>query len=92
MSDNYTEIMWAEMVPDCYGGDSCDQIVPMWYCYALGDMGSEHSSNDIILDPKLFPAGTKIVITVPVCPECHEQVEICECGFDWDKWVLEKYS
>lgn len=84
--------MWAEMKPDCYGGETCDQIEPRWECFALGDKDSEHSAADIILDPTRFPAGTQITISVPVCPECGEQVEICTCGFDWRAWVIEKYS
>lgn len=90
--DKAMEIMWAEMKPDCYGGETCDQIVPMWECFALGDVDSDHSSDDIVLDPKLFPAGTKISVTVPLCPECSEQPDICDCGFDWESWTVEQYS
>lgn len=101
------EIMWAEMRPDCYGGDECDQIVPGWRCYASGDKGdAEDGILALELAARTFPPGTKVVISEPTCPQCHElrsaqfplPVEgpiyrgSCTCGFDWDAWVLNEFS
>lgn len=89
------EIMWAEMKPDCYGGDSCDQLIPRWAGFAEGDMDSDVSTDDFVLDPKLFPPGTKISITVPLCPMCHQVPELCQhdefCNFDWLDWTYGQY-
>lgn len=86
------EIAWVTQSPDCYGGDTCDQIESRWDSYFDGDKDSECSKDDIILDPKTFPPGTMITISVPECPECQESVETCCCGFDWNAWVLDTYS
>lgn len=104
--DVLRETMWAEMKPDCYGGETCDQIEPRWYTYAAGDKQGGYEHDPLILDARGFPPGTKIVISEPVCPKCGDQrehifphpetgvafVNKCDCGFDWDAWVLEQYS
>jgi hypothetical protein len=98
--------MWADMEPDCYGGNTGDQIRPRWNTYADGD--KEGGYEDLLtLDPATFPPGTKLVISIPGCPNCGEpwfpdpiRYEAggplyhgkCDCGFDWDAWVLEQYS
>jgi hypothetical protein len=97
--------MWAEMKPDMYGGETCDQIRPRWRCYALGDKDSDYTAI-LTLDARTFPPGTKVIISEPVCPQCDEvrspQYPIpdhgaifegpCRCGFDWDGWVAGEYS
>jgi len=88
----YFEIMRAEQKPDCYGGENCDELIPMWDAYAEGDKESEHSDADIILKPKLFPPGTIVSVKIPCCPKCGVNAEICECGFDWKDWAQNKYS
>ena len=92
----YQEIMWAEAKPDVYDGENCDQIRPLWEAYADGDMDSDTFDHSIELCCKTFPPGTKVVISVPCCPECGQQVEMCRtdegCEFDWDEWVQNEYS
>jgi hypothetical protein len=96
MSDNeYQAIMWAERKTDCYDGETCDQLRPYWNAYADGDKQDDDVTGCIELDPKHFPPGTKITVSVPVCPECHLQVELCEgsdCEFDWKEWEINEYS
>lgn len=93
----YRETMWAEMKPDIYGGDSCDQHIPAWECHAEGDMDAERGLSDIEFSAKHFPAGTKVVVTFPCCPDCgldagFAQDGTCECGFDWKAWTEERYQ
>lgn len=103
----YTETTTAEMKPDCYGGKTCDQIVPRWWTYADGDKEDGYEYEPLRLDARTFPPGTKISISEPVCPGCGETrspkfprpkkgqplyAGPCDCGFDWDAWVLGQYS
>lgn len=100
------ETMWAEMKPDIYVGPNCDRHKPEWEVYADGDMDSDKLTM-LKLSARLFPPGTKIVISEPVCPNCGERREPknpgrgasapnyagpCRCGFDWDSWVEGEYS
>jgi hypothetical protein len=99
------ETMWAEMTPDCYGGATCDKIVPRWYAHADGDRDGDYEGT-LKLASRTFPPGTKIVISEPLCPKCEALREPiyptpkrgplysgkCECGFDWDEWTLEQFS
>lgn len=101
-----TGTMRAEMKPDCYGGKTCDKIVPRWNCYADGDKQDEDLVGPIKLDPRHFPPGTTVVVREPVCPKCGEPRgrkfptpkrgdlfdAKCDCGFDWQDWTLNKYS
>lgn len=104
MSNTYLRgIMRAEMSPDCYGGKTCDQIVPRWHGHCDGE-DSEHFSEPIKLDARQFPPGTIVTVQEPTCPECGSHREPdrsrrkwkfpdkCDCGFDWKTWTLEKYS
>lgn len=54
----YHTVMWAEMQPDLYHGDKCDEVKPRWHCQCEGEMVDE----PIELDPNSFPAGTKILV------------------------------
>lgn len=65
------EVMWAEMKPYVYGGDSCEEHEPQWDSYAAGDKDGDCSTDPLTLDPILFPPGTKVVVSEPVCPQCH---------------------
>lgn len=94
-----SEIMWAEQRPDCYHGDSCDQQKARWFFAAVGDKDTSLDSGPIILDADRFPPGTKLVISVPCCPECGNPVmsvetpaEPCGCGFDWKDWADGEYG
>jgi len=90
----YTTIATAEMKPDVYGGKNCEEHMPQWigsfYDEEMDELGT------IELDPKSFPAGTKITIEVPECPECNMDADLCqemgECEFDWHKWADDEYS
>ena len=99
----YVEIMWAEQKPDCYDGPTCDQLKAQWSCYCDGDKQGEDGLEDIELKASIFPPGTKIVISVPICPnpDCDLNADwakhepnpgICECGFDWKEWATNEYS
>lgn len=92
----FQEIMHAEMKPDVYGGEKCDQVVPRWEVYGEGDMDLDFLSEPIKLDFKHFPPGTTVIVSVPCCPKCGQIVELCKsddgCEFDWDEWVQNEYS
>lgn len=102
----YRECMWAEMKPDMYGGDTCDQVVPGWSCYCAGDKQGEDGVECLELAAKTFAPGTKVVVSEPCCPNCGEPHwpggagapnEIafpskCDCGFDWDAWTADQYA
>lgn len=98
--------MWAELKPDCYGGKNCDEIVPRWHTYADGDKDASDQHEPLELDPRIFPPGTKVTVEEPHCPNCgqgrficHPQPKSgplfepkCECGFDWEAWILNQYA
>lgn len=99
------QTMWAELKPDVYGGPRCDKIVPMWTTSAEGDKGDGDTARVLSLDSRVFPPGTTVVISEPLCPQCGDLREInmlrkrsplysgpCACGFDWDGWVRDAYS
>lgn len=92
----YQEVAWAERKVDCYAGPTFDVHSPTWESHFEGDMEANEDGDDLVLDPKQFPAGTKVLILVPVCPDCGNHVELCEidksCGFDWKAWAEEKYA
>lgn len=94
MSDDYREIMQAEIKPDIYTDDGIPE--PRWEAYAEGDMDSDTFKDPIVLECTQFPAGTRVVVYVPCCPECGQDVEMCSsdecCDFDWVEWVENKYS
>ena len=103
-------IMRSEVVADCYGGDSCDQVTKTFETYCEGDMDSDTHTEDIVIKLSDLPPGAIIKAEYPCCPECgdprsdecetneHGTMSIvghgtvCECGFDWQEWVLSRYS
>lgn len=91
----YRDIGWAELDPDLYSGENCDEIYPRWNCYMEGDRDSDFLE-EIQLSAKHFPIGTKVFIKEPECPKCCQPVEFCRsddsCDFDWDLWIQETYS
>lgn len=100
----YRETQWAEMKPDTYAGDSCDEIKPRWEGYAEGDKGDPDTFDPMTLAARTFPPGTRVTVEVPVCPQCemwdadyalnHQTGEMgkCECGFDWQEWTRDTYA
>ena len=88
----YVQVAWMEMNPNIYGGENCNQHIARWYAFCEGDKDSECSTAHLHFDPGKFPPGTKIVISMPICPNCCETQETCQCGFDWHAWVEEEYA
>lgn len=72
----YHAVMTAEMHPDMYAGDNCDQVRPRWEGYCDGDKEGGEFDGPIILDPTYFPPGTKVTVEVPICPECGEPADV----------------
>lgn len=99
-----TQTMTAEMQPDLYGGDDCDQRIPQWFTYGEGDKDGDTSSDPLELFAANFPPGTQVLVMEPVCPLCGETRALknfpngpgfqdkCACGFDWRAWEEEHYS
>ena len=89
------QIMWAEMSPDIYAGESLNEVKARWHTFCDGDMDSDHL-DVVTLDANLFPPGAKISITVPCCPRCGHIQEMCEpgedCDFNWSLWRDNKYQ
>ena len=92
----------AELAPDCYAGDDCDQIKHLWKTSCEGDMGDVGIEETLILSADIFPPGTRVRIEEPVCPDC-ERIPTpepneggwpskCVCGFDWEAWTRNQYS
>ena len=104
-AEKMEEIMWAEMAPDVYGGENCDEIVPMWIGCGEGEKDGEEKLGDVLeLSAKTFPPGTTVIISVPVCEgefagsACDPNADFAKdgkcqiCGFDWKQWTLDRYS
>lgn len=87
----YLQVGCAEMSPDIYGGEDCNEHIAQWKAYFDGDKDSGFV--DVIkLDSAHFPAGTRIVVSMPMCPDCNETQETCQCGFDWMEWIEDNYA
>lgn len=95
------ETMWAEVKVDCYNGENGDEHEKYWNAYANGDKQDDNFKEDIVLDLEQYPAGTKVIISEPICPKCSEVYGNCmvrgygnnnECNFDWKNWEEEQYS
>lgn len=91
-TQQYTPIMWAELQVDCYGGDSCDQHERRWATQAEGDKDGDATREPLRLALEAFPVGTRVVVEVPVCPQCDVDAENCQCGFDWKQWAEDRYA
>jgi hypothetical protein len=107
MSDiKLQETIRFHMDPDMYGGPECDQMVPRWHCYGVGDKDADHQHEPITLDARRFPPGTRISVKEPMCPQCEETRspkypepatgpvfgDKCRCGFDWANWTANQYA
>lgn len=97
----YIEVMWAEQHPDVYDGPRCDQIRHDWHLGEIGGKDGMTGGNDVIeLKADTFPPGTKVVISVPLCPGCGDSADlghhagkgVCDCGFDWNEWARDEYA
>jgi hypothetical protein len=95
----YNVVATGEVKVDVYCGDSCEEHKPYIETQCEGDMATEQM-DDFSFDAKRFPAGTKITVEVPTCPnddceldaEYQDENKKCECGFDWKVWAEEQYS
>ncbi|EGQ7854350.1 hypothetical protein IBP95_003863 [Vibrio vulnificus] len=95
----YKAVVWGQVKANVYAGENCDQHERYIEAFADGDMDSANIKA-FGFSASRFPAGTKFVIQVPVCPneQCHLDAEFqsaegkCECGFDWKNWTENKYS
>jgi len=92
---HYKTFITSEMNPDVYAGDNCDQIRPRWWSYADGDMDGDFI-NTLEFNCKDFPPGTRVILSLPCCPQCGQDSEMCSeyegCDFDWKNWTDEEYS
>ena len=52
--------MTAEIKPDLYGGENCDEMRPEWHCQVEGDMGDDMNLQILTLDCSTFPPGTLV--------------------------------
>jgi hypothetical protein len=50
-------IMRSEVVADCYGGDSCEQVTKTFETYCEGDMDSDTHTEDIVIKLSDLPPG-----------------------------------
>lgn len=95
MKMKYKEIAWAEMKPDCYGGEDCDEVIPQWWEFYDGDTEDDEGEESINFAAKNYPPGAKITVTVPLCPKCDEDQEMHnseDCDFDWSVWTKDTYQ
>jgi hypothetical protein len=92
--DSLREIIWAENKLDCYQGDKCNEKEPYWSVYVDGDHDSDQLNfkESLEFNPEAFPAGTRVVLSIPLCPNCDMDSQLCECDFDWNAWGENKYS
>jgi hypothetical protein len=96
MNLQYRTVQQSEMKPDLYDGPNCDIARPRWVA-DIEKEGPEEIPGNIVLDPSKFPPGTRVLIQVPVCPDCGLDEEFaadgrCGCGFDWHAWRDNQYS
>ncbi len=97
----YREVMSIEQAPCVYDGPNFDEHRPNWLINEVGAGEVDFGGADLsAMKANCFPAGTKIVITVPLCPECEAPADLghfaeskkCDCGFDWKEWTENEYS
>lgn len=80
------QVTWWEQQPDIY-----DNNKPRWYGEAVGDQGGGFDE-EIRIKPENYPAGTRVLVLVPMCPECCMTQDTCDCGFDWTDWIDDRYQ
>lgn len=70
MGIEYQQLMRTEVKADVYGGDNCNEISTHFETYCEGDMDSGTHTEDIVLRLSELPAGAKVSVEYPCCPEC----------------------
>lgn len=101
MSMEYRKTQSAIMEPDLYDGPDCDDVRPRWVAYVEKE-GRTDIGEDMNLAATTFPPGTRVEISVPICPKCNDLDAdyayamdgdgICQCGFNWNEWRDSEYS
>lgn len=81
----------VELKVDCYDGLDCDEHRPYW-SMDVDKEGPTEMPDPLLLRVEHWPPGTRVEITVPLCPECNTESGDCACGFDWKSWREERYS
>lgn len=64
------DVMNAEVKVDVYDGPNCDQHRKEFYIYCDGDKDGDTSVDDIVIKLAELPAGAKVCISYPICPDC----------------------
>jgi hypothetical protein len=71
------EVMRTEVKVDCYDGPEGDQHKKYFNVYCAGDMSDSDDCADIVIKLSDLPAGARISVTYPMCPECGLPREDC---------------
>lgn len=95
----YKTTSWGEVKVNVYAGENFDQHERYVSICTEGDQ-EPFEGKEAEFSSKRWPAGTKITVEVPECPnpDCYLDAEFqndqgkCECGFDWKNWADEQYS
>lgn len=80
-------IMSSEVKPDCYSGETHDQIENRFDTYCLGDKESDTHKGDLTIRLAELPPGARVIIKYPCCSTCgipREQTR----EFIYNKWVI----
>ena len=76
--------MWSDVRVDDVG-DS------VFFGFEAGGRGGEFINGAIQLDPETFPPGTTVVVKIPHCPDCTQEMPVdsvtCSCGFSSRDWL-----
>ena len=101
----YRDIAWAELQCDVY--DVKTEKTKSWYAYVDGDMDGDSDTGPFVVYVQHHPPGTKIVVSVPLCPKCGQDRSDCEeeqrnrdpadsdiddCAFNWKMWDEERFG
>jgi hypothetical protein len=63
-------LMRSEVKPDCYDGETCDQIKNRFETYCEGDKDSDTHRDDLVIRVDELPPGAKVLVQYPCCPDC----------------------
>lgn len=72
----YVERQTFRQEPDCYDGESCDQLRPRWMT-SYPKEGDEEDGEVLKLEiaASNLPPGSRITIEVPCCPKCGDPAD-----------------
>jgi len=66
----YDTMMTANVEADVYGGENCDEVTNHFMMFCEGDMDADSSTEDIVITLKDLPAGARVLVQYPCCPDC----------------------